>query len=384
MSRWIWAGLIAALCGTTPAVANHVRVKEGRPHSVPDHAVEKQNEYLEGYLQGLLDMHYFEYELRIEVVDRHAILFNLPDNELLASSITAFVEDFPGICSVEVSQCRPPGDLPESQVRNRIKGIWMPQSTLLFAPLVADPRMVTYSAGLRYGDHLFRNDTIFQATFGDDFPIYRWRDVHILGMCGDLQADIEGCVFSFFDKDTPRFDLINADYYVGAPISYAYESMAYRLRFYHISSHVGDGCIFHNRRFRYHRRSQEAIDLTASYQMTNDIRFYGGPGIVLHSDSMFTIAPWYIAYGFELRLLGHRSTYHQLYGQPVLAAFLTNTQDHKWNLDANYLLGYEWSKLQGIGRKLRIAVEYHDGYSQEGQWAKKRTQYTTFRFSYGF
>jgi hypothetical protein len=99
---------------------------------------------------------------------------------------------------------------------------------------------------------------------------------------------------------------------------------------------------------------------------------------------MFTIAPWYVLYGFELRLLGHRSTYHQLYGQPVLAAYLTNTQDHHWSIDQNYVLGYEWSKLQGIGRKLRLAIEYHNGYSVEGQWMKKRTDYTTLRFTYGF
>jgi hypothetical protein len=386
MSRWIWIGVAAAMLAiAAPLPAHTPRVKDGRKDSVPDHAIDQQDEYLEGYVQALLDMHYYEYQVRVEVINRRAILFNLPNNKLLASSITAFVEDFPGIDCVEVACGALPDDLPDSPTSDRIGGIWMPQSTLLFAPLVADPRMVTYSAGLRYGDRLFCNHALFQATFGDDFPIYRWPNVCLFGVVGDVQLDIEGCVFSIFDWKSDRFDLINADYYVALPLTYAHEAMAYRLRFYHISSHVGDGWIFHcNHKWRYHRRSQEALDLVASYQLTNEIRLYGGPGAVLHSDSMFTIAPWYIIYGFELRILGHRSTCHQLYGQPVLAAYITNTQDHHWNMDANYLLGYEWSKLQGVGRKLRIAVEYHDGYSQDGQWAKKRTNYTTFRFSYGF
>jgi hypothetical protein len=385
MSRWIWTGVAAALLASAPLVADEFEVKEGRPYSVPCDVLDQEDEFLEGYIQALLDMHYYEHQVRVRVVNRTAILYCLPNNELLASSITCFVQDFPGIDCVQVS-CDPcPCEQCPPECMTRITGIWMPQNTLLFQPLIADPRMVTYGAGLRFGDQLFDNQVLFQATFGDDFPIYRWRDVRLFGMTGDLQIDIEGCVFSIFDLQSERFDLINADYYVAAPLTYAYQSMAYRLRFYHISSHVGDGWLFHcGRKWRYHRRSMEAIDLTASYNMSPAIRLYGGGGAVLHSDSMFTIAPWYVLYGFELRLLGHRSTYHQLYGQPVLAAYLTNTQDHHWSIDQNYVLGYEWSKLQGIGRKLRLAIEYHNGYSVEGQWMKKRTDYTTLRFTYGF
>jgi hypothetical protein len=140
----------------------------------------------------------------------------------------------------------------------------------------------------------------------------------------------------------------------------------------------------HHDDFIFRRRSQEALDITASWQASNDLRLYAGGGSLVHSDRRFKIAPWYVLWGFEVRVLGYRSTYHQLYGTPVFAIFCTNTQDHRWSIDSNFLLGYEWSKLQGIGRKLRLDVEYHNGYAPDGQWAKEQTNYTTLRFSYGF
>ena len=58
-------------------------------------------------------------------------------------------------------------------------------------------------------------------------------------------------------------------------------------------------------------------------------------------------------------------------------------QTNHWQFDFTTQLGYEWSKLQGVGRKMRIFLEYHKGYS-EGQFFKDRTQYGAIRLSWGF
>jgi hypothetical protein len=52
----------------------------------------------EGYIQALVDMHFYEYRVIITVKDHHVFLSNLPANELVAGAIVAFVkEGLPGV-----------------------------------------------------------------------------------------------------------------------------------------------------------------------------------------------------------------------------------------------------------------------------------------------
>jgi len=87
--------------------------------------------------------------------------------------------------------------------------------------------------------------------------------------------------------------------------------------------------------------------------------------------------------GRKTSCLGYKNFYYKLYGTPFLAVYLRNWQVNNWNLDGTYMVGYEWSKLQGVGRKMRVFINYHRGYS-EGQFFKDRTSYTGFGFSWGF
>jgi hypothetical protein len=63
---------------------------------------------------------------------------------------------------------------------------------------------------------------------------------------------------------------------------------------------------------------------------------------------------------------------------------MENWQQHDWDLDCTFKLGYEFSKLQGVGRKMRLYVQYHQGFSYEGQFFNKRTRYAEVGFSWGF
>jgi hypothetical protein len=92
----------------------------------------------------------------------------------------------------------------------------------------------------------------------------------------------------------------------------------------------------------------------------------------------------YVQYGAELRVLGTKFYYHRLYGTPFFAVHLENWQVRHWDLDATYKIGYEFSKLEGIGRKMRLYIDYHHGFSYEGQFFRKRTQYGEVGFSWGF
>ncbi len=349
--------------------------------------------YLEGYIQALVDMHYYEYRVVVIVKDHRIFLANLPKNELVAQSIIEFVRDLPGVKSVEIQENLSKEELQARQKyveQPRVDGIWFPQATVLFAPLVADPRQPTYSAALRIGDKVIGN-IVAAVSLGDDFPIFRWRDVFCWH--GDLQIGIDAGVFAVFNywhvpkkNDGEWCELVNTDYYVGIPLTYAVDRWSFRLRIYHESSHLGDEFLVNHPKYIKKRvnPSMEAIDFFSSYQFSKHLRGYFGPGVVFHSDPTFRIKPLYIEYGMELRLFGKKLYYHRLYGTPFFAVHLENWQQRHWNLDTTYKLGYEISKMQGIGRKMRVYIDYHHGYSYEGQFFNKRTEYGEIGFSWGF
>lgn len=349
--------------------------------------------YLEGYIQALIDASYYEFNVIVVVKDHHVILYNLPNNDLIAKSIISYVQDLPGVKSVEVKQ-----ELTSDETiarkkyteAPRVSGIWFPQSTVLFLPLVADPREPVYSVNYRAGDRVVGRTTI-AVSLGDDFPIFRWHNV--MNSHADLQIGITAGVWAVFNfSDVPRAtggdcELVNTDYLVGIPLTYAYNKWSFRLRPYHISGHLGDELIVGKPKYYVKNRknpSFEAIDWISSYQFSSGLRVYGGPGVVFHSDPSFKLKPLYVIWGTEVRLFGQKLYYHRLYGTPFFAANMENWQQHGWDIDMTFKLGYEISKLQGVGRKMRLYLQYHEGFSYEGQFFNKRTQYGELGLSWGF
>ncbi|MES2200591.1 MAG: DUF1207 domain-containing protein, partial [Chlamydiota bacterium] len=196
-------------------------------------------------------------------------------------------------------------------------------------------------------------------------------------------------VFNYSDlpkRNNETCELVNTDYFLGIPLTYAYDRWSFRARLYHISSHLGDEFIVNNPEYLYLRKnpSYEALEFISSYQISGNLRTYFGPGFILHSDQSFPMKTFFVKYGAELKLLGKKLYYHQLYGTPFLAIHLENWQVRDWNLDLFIKIGYELSKLQGIGRKMRLYVDYHHGYSYEGQFFLEKTQYGEVGFSWGF
>ena len=343
--------------------------------------------YLEGYIQALLNAHYYELAVRVEVQDHVVYLYNMPTNRLISNSIISFVSDIPSVEKVEVAKGKPAEvvEAREDKEVAQINGIWFPQSTMLYQPMIADPYETMYSAAYRWGDNIIGSQVV-AVSFGDYFPIFRWTNIGSNG--ADLQLDIQAGVWSDFkmwvkNHGDETSELFNTDYLVGIPISYAFDNWSFRFRGYHISSHLGDEFMKYNPEVERVNPSYEALDFFTSYQLAKSFRIYGGVGVVVHSDNSYHMKPLYVQYGGEVRLLGRKSYYHKLYGTPFFAINLRNWQAVGWDLDGSYLLGYEWSKLQGVGRKVRIFAEYHNGYGV-GQFFKDHTSWFELRLAYGF
>lgn len=370
------------------AGSEEVAVVLTRTDSVPLEVQEQSDAYFEGYLQALVDMHFAEYRVVVLAKGKEVWLANLPQNELTANAIVSFIKDVPGVKEVHVLNGVPPKDekLREKYVnRPQINGIWFPQMTELFQPLVADPRSVTYAIGYRAGDRVCGPQCI-DISLGDDFAVYRWLDV-MYG--GDLQIGIESGIWSVFNINPhPNPDggteLVNTDFYFGIPLTYARGKWSFRLRGYHISSHLGDEYMVNHPDVVRLNPSNEYVDLTVSYQLNDALRLYVFPGAIVHSDPTFRWQPMYIQYGTEVRFLGTKFYKQKLHGTMFIAMHWRNFQQLDWNFDGTYLIGYEFSKLQGIGRKFRFYTEYHHGYSLEGQFSKERTSYWEFNLNYGF
>lgn len=262
-----------------------------------------------------------------------------------------------------------------------ISGMWLPEAPLIFKPFVADPRQVCYSVGWRFNDQILVKNVI-DVSYGDTLGIYRW--FNIFG--GQMQLDIEGALWAVFDPLHESSPLIDADYYVGFPITYGKGDWSFRLRGYHISTHIGDEFLLNHPHFKRKNPSAEFFDFAVSNQFTRDIRLYGVLGVVAAQDESFRCSRWYCAAGAELRLseLGYRDYCDRLYGEPFLGMHWRYQPDFKKHIDMTYVLGYEWGKYSGIRRKVRIYLEYHDGYSVDGQFCKYATNYFSIRTSYGY
>ena len=334
--------------------------------------------YLEAYIQGVLDTKYPDSSVVVTVRNGDVLLDHLPAEGIKSQKIVSFVRDLTkrSVTNINPSQETPLEETTES-THDKWHGIWLPQSTTLFPTEIANPRQPCFSCGLRDHDKI-GGPLASAVVIGAQFPVYRWANFK----GGELQLEIEGAAFTVFNLRDQSFPMINADYYAGVPLTFAKGPAAYRLRLYHISSHVGDEFLGEHRHFNRKNKSFEAIDISEDYQVTSHLRFYGTLGAVVLSDPEMRMKPMYVEYGFEAR--GPRSDFSQLFGQPFLAIHMENWQDVKFALDTTYALGYEWGKINGIGRKVRMFLEYHQGFSTEGQFSRHRTKFLGLRLTYGF
>ncbi|MGA8164272.1 MAG: DUF1207 domain-containing protein [Waddliaceae bacterium] len=269
-----------------------------------------------------------------------------------------------------------------------LRGVWLPADPPLFRPFVADPRQLTYSFGRRFNDRAITKNVI-PVSFWSTIPLYRWFDI---GPChGMLQIDLDGAVWAIFDPDDfsspyESLPLINADYYVGLPLTYAFCKWSFRLRVFHVSSHLGDEYMVNNPNLKRLNPSSETVDFFASYYLTKQIRLFAGVGYIVHQDKSFPCSKFSADAGLEVRLqsLGFCNCCHKLAGRPFYAMYFRYKTDFKRHVDATYALGYEIEKCWAYRERWRLFIEYHDGYSFDGQFCNEPTNYFGFRITYGY
>ena len=381
-------------------------VPRSRSDNIPQtHIAGVDDDYLTGYVQALVDMHYYEFQVRVISVGGTVYVFNLPRNELISRSIICFIYDIPCIGCVEKVCCSPEEFLCYLEKCNSpcaeqvacssaycsmlqgptpgcgVRGVWFPQNTVLFQPLIADPRQVMNSGALRFNDNVVGKH-VGAVIFGGDFIFFRFLDV--LRWHGDMDLGIQAGIFSVFDLDNPQACMVNTDFFVAAMPTYAINKWSWRFRLWHMSSHIGDEFLLSNPGFDRRNVSDNGIDLFASYQLNPAIRLYLGIGDIIWRDREFFTQPLYFEGGTEIRVYGCRDCYNKLYVQPFLAMNFRAWEEQDFDIDQTYALGVEWSKLQYVGRKFRVFFEFHNGYSREGQFVRERSNYLAFKGAFSY
>ncbi|MCK5787795.1 MAG: DUF1207 domain-containing protein [Chlamydiia bacterium] len=117
---------------------------------------------------------------------------------------------------------------------------WMP-NTYLFEPLIADPRQVGKGCAYRFDDDVFGR-RIAEVQFSGEVSILRIQKDR-----NEFQIGLDGGSFSIFNMGEPTHghvaDLQNADYFGGISFQARHNNIDFRIRFYHISCHIGDDFI---------------------------------------------------------------------------------------------------------------------------------------------
>jgi len=284
--------------------------------------------------------------------------------------VVAQLEKIPGVARVVVLEAgaAPPVPPPTAVVEPpRVLSEWQAglfPGGVLFQPLIADPRWPHFSATWQ---HYFNDSQLSDAaavSFGESFAFYRDR----IGSAW-WEIGLHAGVFSIFDLDSQSFDLVNADYLVGIPLSLRYEDFTAMLRVFHQSSHLGDEFLLRTKTNRINL-SYEAVDLKLSYRIADVVRLYAGGGYLFDQDPS-SLQPWSVQYGIELTSPWPS---RESRWRPIAAVDVQQREENKWTADVSARAGIE---IDGVllTRKLQILIEYFTGHSPNGQFYKDKVEY---------
>jgi uncharacterized protein DUF1207 len=246
----------------------------------------------------------------------------------------------------------------------RPSSVFLPKDRL-FTPLLADPRWPHFSVSYQY----YRNDPelkdVGSTSFGETFPIYRSD----LGP-GQWDFGFQAAVFAIFDLDAQSKDLINADYWVGLPVTYRIGGFSLLTRLFHQSSHLGDEFLLRSRINRINL-SYESVDVIASQEITRWLRVYAGGGYLFDQDPS-DLKPWSSQGGVELE---SPIAFLDDHVRPIAGVDVQHREETDWDTDVSARGGLQLETAALKATKLQILGEYYNGHSPNGQFFERTIEF---------
>jgi hypothetical protein len=259
--------------------------------------------------------------------------------------------------TVDATDCAPPGTA----------AVIIPEKDVFDPPIVGwgEPRisLAYVRANASYSRFLSpANQTGFAAgivSAGGIFGFWGQR----YG-CDSFQFSLTGGVFSQFNLDTPSQELINSDFMIGGQLTHRRDRRSLRVRFYHLSSHLGDEFLLSNPTVDRFDFGFQAIDALFSVDF-DPVRLYGGAGARFYAPR--SLAPRSLRAGLEMRQdLPFNPRLHGIGGID-----LAGYQAADWRPAINAGAGLEWSAPSG-SRRVRLLLLLSDGQAY-GQFFEQDT-----------
>jgi hypothetical protein len=352
--------------------------------------------YIAGYVAAVLEREFRLTGPSFEVQDGVITVYAGDLNEVQQDKIASVLAGIRGVSAVRVTAggppdgtgaATPPADAvppsaqpaepeakPEAPVAaaalaDKEKGIEILPRGNLFDPLIADPRWAHFSASYQY----FNNDEEVEhagsVSFGETFGL--------LGgpapFEGRWQLDFQAAVFGLFDLDSDSKDLINADYWVGLPLSYKSGNFAAMARVFHQSSHLGDEFLLRDRVDRVNL-SYEAVDLKLSYNLGYGLRVYGGLGYLLSVEPS-DVDPFSTQAGVEYLA---PFTLGGGFIRPVAGVDVQNREESNFATDVSVRAGVQFESPEAVSQRVQLMLEYYNGRNPNGQFYDRTLEFYGF------
>jgi hypothetical protein len=245
----------------------------------------------------------------------------------------------------------------------------------VFCPLVADPKgMRSFLSYLQEDASVDSIESVGSVGISDAFGLARWGGN---AKSEGVQLTLEGAIFAQFDLGSTSYDLINADYLVGVPLTIRKGPVSSRLRLYHQSSHLGDELLLRRNELERENISFEAVDFILSVD-ASALRLYGGGEYLFHR--LPQDLEHYVAHGgAEFRPSTELIRFGRIGFLRFLAAVdLKASQEQDWDPSVSVRAGFEIDRpFSGElpARSWSILFESYRGPSPYGQFFRTKIQY---------
>lgn len=291
---------------------------------------------------------------------------------LMVASARLAAQDLPSTrCGVGIPQAETDGyvGLPHGDV---------------FCPLAADPKAIRSFASYLRAKATLVNPTTARAFdtdvgavgIADQFGLGRWNGAR---PNDGVQLSLEAGVFAQFDLRAESFDLLNADYVVGLPLTFRRGGFSGRARLYHQSSHLGDEFLLRPADPRREREnlSFEASELILSVDL-GALRLYGG------GEYLFNRSPEALA-----QVVGHAGGEWRpdvtLFSvgaiaavRPIVLADVKVADDRTSRPATSVMAGFDISRRNDrdtTGRRWMLVAQLYTGPSPYGQFYRDDIRY---------
>ena len=194
-----------------------------------------------------------------------------------------------------------------------------------------------------------------------------------------FQISLAGSVFAQFDLDSSSYDLVNADYIIGLPMTFRRQAFSMRFRLYHQSSHLGDEFLLreNNPKFVRENLSFEAAEMILSLD-GGPFRIYGGGEYLLRRDPKDLER--YVAHGgIELRPARRLVRFGTVAGVRFVAGGdVKASEEQDWKPAVSVRTGFEFDRPRDTdppGRRWGLLFEAYTGPSPYGQFFRNQVRY---------